>query len=114
MSKLQEEFSQSVAQLILKAKELGYGITFGEAYREPKQAAADADAGIGIVRSLHCERLAIDLNVFRNGRWLTHGEDFTELGEWWCGLGPWYRWGGHFKSRPDGNHFSISPDGQRA
>ena len=112
MSHIQEQFAQDVARLILKAAELGYGVTFGDAYRSPEQAAANAASGSGIARSLHCERLAIDLNLFKDGRYITDGEGHRELGAWWKTLGPMHRFGGDFK-RVDWNHYSISPDGAR-
>jgi len=112
MSRLQEEFAQSVARLIQKASQLGYGVTFGEAYRTPEQAALNAAKGSGISNSLHTERLAIDLNLFKDGRYITDGEGHRELGAWWKTLGPMYRFGGDFK-RADWNHYSISPDGVR-
>jgi hypothetical protein len=114
MSALQEEFAQSVAQLIQKAKELGYTVTFGEAWRTPEQAQWDADHHIGIAHSLHMDRLAVDLNVFVNGVYQaddSHGA-YGALGAWWKTLGPMYRWGGDFKL-VDLDHFSISPDGIR-
>jgi D-alanyl-D-alanine carboxypeptidase len=112
MSQLQEEFAQSAAKLIQKAAELGYSVTLGEAWRTPEQAQWDADHGIGIVHSLHMERLAIDLNLFKDGQYLTTPESYTQLGEWWQTLGGAYRWGGNFTSK-DYNHYSISPDGLR-
>lgn len=111
MSKAQEEFSQSVAKLIQKAAELGYGVTFGEAYRTPEQAALNAKSGKGIANSLHTERLAIDLNLFKDGVYITDESGHRELGAWWETLGPMYRWGGRFR---DPNHYSLSPDGKRA
>ena len=92
---------------------MGYGVTFGEAYRTPEQAALNAAKGSGISNSLHTERLAIDLNLFKDGRYITDGEGHRELGAWWKSLGPMYRFGGDFK-RADWNHYSISPDGVRA
>lgn len=91
---------------------MGYGVTFGEAYRTPEQAALNAAKGSGISNSLHTERLAIDLNLFKDGRYITDGEGHRELGAWWKTLGPMYRFGGDFK-RADWNHYSISPDGTR-
>lgn len=114
MSLLQEEFAQSAAKLIQKASELGYGVTFGDAYRSPQQAAANATSGAGIANSLHCERLAIDLNLFKDGVYITDDRGHRELGTWWKTLGAKYRWGGDFKSRKDFNHYSLSPDGVRA
>lgn len=113
MSRLQEEFAQQVANLIKKAGELGYGVTFGEAYRTPEQAAINAAKGSGIGNSLHTERLAIDLNLFKDGRYILDGEGHSTLGAWWKAHGPMYRWGGDFKKK-DFNHYSLSPDGVRA
>lgn len=112
MSRLQEEFAQSAALLIQKAGKLGYGVTFGEAYRTPEQAKLNAASGAGIANSLHTERLAIDINLFKDGRYITDGEGHRDLGAWWKALGPMYRFGGDFK-RADWNHYSISPDGVR-
>jgi len=114
VSKLQEEFAQSTAKLIQKAVELGYTVTFGEAWRTPQQAQWDADHGTGISHSLHVQRLAIDLNFFKNGGYIQDGSQLKDLGDWWKSLGENYRWGGDFHTRPDGNHFSITPDGVRA
>jgi hypothetical protein len=114
MSKLQEEFAQSAAKLIQKAVELGYTVTFGEAWRTPQQAQWNADHGTGIVHSLHIERLAIDLNFFKDGTYIQDGSKLEELGKWWKALGTNYRWGGNFVHLPDGNHFSLSPDGHTA
>jgi hypothetical protein len=113
MSLLQEEFAQSAARLIQKAGQLGYGVTFGEAWRTPEQAKLNAANGSGISNSLHTERLAIDLNLFKDGRYITDGEGHDLLGIWWKSLGPKYRHGGDFKKK-DWNHYSISPDGVRA
>lgn len=54
-------------------------------------------------KSYHYFRLAADLNLFRDGEYLTHTEDHRPLGERWIELGG--TWGGNFK-RPDGNHYS--------
>lgn len=113
MSRIQEEFAQSAARLIQKAGTLGYGVTFGEAYRTPEQATLNAAKGSGISNSLHTERLAIDLNLFKDGRYIIDSEGHEMLGIWWKALGPAYRWGGDFKKK-DFNHYSISPDGVRA
>lgn len=114
MSKLQEQFVFSLPKLIEKAFELGYTVTLGEAWRTPQQAQWDADHGTGISHSLHIERLAIDLNFFKDGSLVTDGSKLAELGAWWKSLGSNYRWGGDFTHLPDGNHFSITPDGVRA
>jgi hypothetical protein len=111
---LQQEFTRAVADLIVWAYNQGFTLTVGEAWRTPAQAHANAAAGTGIVNSLHRERLAIDLNLFRAGKWLDRSEDHAPLGAYWKTLHKAARWGGDFKSRPDGNHYSFSPDGRRA
>lgn len=109
----QRRFSLYVAQLIQFAYENGYEVTFGEAYRTPEQAALNAAKGTGTRNSVHCDRLAVDLNLFKDGQYLTRTEDHAPLGEFWKTLSPDCRWGGDFK-RADGNHYSITPDGVRA
>jgi hypothetical protein len=114
MSALQEEFAQAAARLISAAPSFGYTVTLGEAWRTPEQAAINAKKGTGISDSLHIDRLAIDLNFFKGGMYVQGGSQLADIGAWWKRLGPNYRWGGDFHTRPDGNHFSITPDGIRA
>lgn len=115
MSLLQEEFAQAAAKLIQKAAELGYGVTLGDAYRTPEQATMNAQNHVGVANSLHCDRLAIDINLFKDGQYITDDTGHKDLGAWWKTLGPRYKWGGDIKHpRPDPNHYSLSPDGARA
>lgn len=97
-----------LARLVDKATELGYELTLAEAYRPPELAELYASQGRGIRNSLHTLRLAIDLNVFRQGQWLHTGTQFEDLGIYWESLAPDCRWGGRFQ---DGNHFSIEHRG---
>ena len=113
MSALQEQFAQSAALLIQKAAELGYGVTGGELWRTPEQAAWNASHGLGIAHSLHEDRLAIDLNLFKDGEFLTTPDAYVELGTWWKSLGPAYRYGGDFTIK-DYDHFSLSMGDGRA
>lgn len=113
----QRLFSTLVAHLILWAYDHDYEVTFGDAYRSPAQAAANAAAGIGISNSLHTKRLAIDLNLFLDTSmetdedvYATDSADYKPLGDYWKSLHPLCRWGGDF-SRPDGNHFSMEHEG---
>lgn len=104
-------FSILAAKLILKANEMGYKVTFGEAYRSPQEAARLDALGKGIAKSLHTKRLAIDLNLFKDGKYLQSTDDHRELGEWWEQQslpGITCSWGGRFD---DGNHYSIEHNG---
>lgn len=109
----QSAFTRLVAHLILHAYRQGYELTLGEAYRSPEEAARLEKAGKGIKASLHTQRLAIDLNLFKDGRFLTSSEDYRPLGLWWeqqSTEGYECCWGGTFA---DGNHFSISHGGRK-
>lgn len=107
------EFSILVARLIAEIYQRGYCCTLGEAYRSPEEAARLAKAGKGIAASLHTQRLAIDLNLFKGDAYLADSEAHKPFGEWWeaqstnaiqcC-------WGGRFG---DGNHYSVSHGGRR-
>lgn len=110
----QSRFTVLAARLILEAQRRGYETTFGETYRSPEEAARLAKkGGRAIKNSLHTLKLAIDLNLFKDGRYLSSTEAHRALGEWWeqqsdgeitcC-------WGGHFD---DGNHYSVMHGGVR-
>lgn len=109
----QQKFSRLVAQLIQKANELGYEVTLAEAYRPEFTAQKYKELGIGIENSLHTVRLAIDVCLFKNGKYLSRSEDYKELGEWWESqstqdytLHAGYHW-------KDGNHFSLGHAGKK-
>jgi hypothetical protein len=110
----QSLFATAVAHLILQANELGYAVTLGEAWRSREEAHRLAIEGKGIKNSLHTVRLAIDLNLFRNGEFLTESDDYKPLGLWWeaQSYDPDVRccWGGRFY---DGNHFSFAHGGRK-
>lgn len=107
----QSRFALLVARLILRADELGYQVTLGEAWRPPEMVTLYKVRGTGSAKSLHADRLAIDLNLFRSGLYLPATEDHRELGEWWEKQDPECRWGGRF-TRPDGNHYALSHEGR--
>lgn len=106
----QSLFVVLVARLIDYASALGYELTFGEAYRSPEEAARLAKAGKGIAKSLHTSRLAIDLNLFKDGVYQRGTEAYRPLGEWWERQDPLCKWGGFFG---DGNHFSLTHGGRK-
>ena len=94
LRKKQSKFTRLVAHLIQHAYIMGYELTFGDAY------AKDGH----IKNSKHYVRLAIDLNLFKDGKYLTKTEDHEFLGLFWESLDSDCTWGGHFN---DGNHYSF-------
>ena len=104
LRKKQSKFCKMVALLILHSEQLGYEVTFGRAYSSPEANKADG----GIDGSLHTQRLAIDLNLFKNGKYLTSTIDHEPLGVYWEAIGG--SWGGRFN---DGNHYSLEHNGKK-
>lgn len=84
-----------IALLINKAESLGYELTFGDAYRDPR-------CTYGNEKSFHRQRLAVDFNLFKNDTWLKNTEDHLFLGEYWESIGG--TWGGRWS---DGNHYQL-------
>jgi len=105
----QRLFARLVARLIDQAHELGYEVTLGDSYRDPRlHGQMGIKAGYGHPKSAHKLRLAIDLNLFRDGTFLTRTVDHEPLGRWWEQQHALCRWGGRFN---DGNHYSLEHDG---
>lgn len=108
--KLQEKqakFAENVSALIAFIVKKGFCCTFGETFRTKEQAELYEKSGKGIANSLHCQRLAVDLNLFDpHGNYLTHSDDYKIFGDFWKTLHPDNRWGGDWK-RKDGNHFEM-------
>lgn len=102
----QRRFTLYVGKLIIWAYDNGFELTVGDAYRSPETAKIYAERGIGSATSLHCERLAIDLNLFIKEKYQTDTAAYAPLGKYWKSLHPDCAWGGDFR-RQDGNHFSL-------
>jgi hypothetical protein len=93
----QFRFTQMVSLLIQYAYFLGYTISLGDAWSKPVYGAHSRD-------SKHYDRLAQDINLFKDGEYLTGTAAHESLGEFWKLLGG--SWGGDFKHK-DGNHYSL-------
>jgi hypothetical protein len=109
----QQAFVCLVTALLGECFKRGYGVTLGEAWRPQITALAYAKKGLGIKNSLHCDRLAIDLNFFKDGKYLTKTEEYQEMGLYWESLSHGEIeccWGGKFG---DGNHFSVADAGRK-
>ena len=108
LSDIQNEFMMDVSVLIQYIQTIkGYKCTGGELYRTMDQQRIHLRNGKSTtLRSSHLQRLAIDLNIFINGRLTYKKEDLQEIGEFWENLRPGKNiWGGNWKSFIDTPHF---------
>lgn len=115
LSERQRQFTARVAELVRFAFSNGLELTFGEAYRTEEQQRLHLQSGkTRTMASPHRDRLAVDLNLFIGGKYVTDGEAYRPLGEKWEALGG--KWGGRFGLRPheygtrigwDANHFEF-------
>lgn len=111
LRELQSEFAALIPFLINKAITLGYEVTLGDAYRDPRvHGVIGVKQGYGHSKSAHKKRLAIDLNLFKDGVFMEGSDAHRELGEWWEKRHPLARWGGRFN---DGNHYSFEHEGMK-
>jgi len=94
----QSRFVLMIADLINYARSGNFELTFGDAYRENNTLC-------------HGMRLAIDFNLFVDGKYCHATEWHAALGGYWEFLSPDARWGGRFK-QPDGNHYSLTHEGK--
>ena len=105
----QRQFTRMVGLLIEWAYQNDYELTFGDAYRDPRVFGPIGEKkGYGRSKSNHKIRLAVDFNLFKDGKYLTATEDHRPLGEYWESIGG--SWGGRFN---DGNHYSLEHQGRR-
>lgn len=117
MVEKQSNFLKTIASFIQKANEAGYQLTSGEFWRPPELANLYAQQKRGIKNSLHIQRLAADINAFKDGKWLDgsqgwHIPHLEILGKLWESLNPLCAWGGRFsKYEKDYNHYSFEHNG---
>lgn len=105
----QELFMRLLPRLLDQAHELGFELRGGDLFRDPRvHGEFGSPGGYGAQRSCHKLKLATDLNLFKNGEWLSSSAAHQPLGEWWEKQHPLCRWGGRFN---DGNHYSLEHDG---
>lgn len=100
----QEIFALNIVQLILIIRKHGFTCTLGEAWRPKETAELYASRGKGIKDSQHCKRLALDINLFYNGRYLKTTKAHKVFGDIWESMHPNNRWGGRYG---DGNHYEL-------
>jgi hypothetical protein len=113
----QSTFIKNFAMLIIWAFDNGFEVTAGELHRTDEQHQLNRQTGkTRANRSLHQDRLAGDLNLFIDGKYITDTSKYKPLGEYWVSLHRDNVWGGDFNRDGDktttdawdGNHFQMN------
>lgn len=99
----QSLFARLSLELELRMWLAGYETTCGDALRP-------MDATYGHPQSTHKFKLAKDILLFKDGKYLRETEDHEVFGLWWEQQHELCRWGGRFN---DGNHYSFEHNGVR-
>ncbi len=107
----QRLFTHAIARLICFAyDELNVELTLGDAYRDPRVHGTSGEKkGYGSKNSVHKKRLAVDLNLFVGGEYITDSSHPV-----WGKLHiTWEHLGGANAIAGDANHFSFEWEGFR-
>lgn len=89
-------FSSMVPFLILYIYQRGYTVSIGDVWAKSGHKRG----------SNHYKKLAIDINLFKDGKYIRKTSAHKIFGEFWERLHPCLRWGGRFKKN-DGNHYEY-------
>ena len=110
LGKKQELFAILFAQHILWLNSVGYKTRLGDVFAHDGHREG----------SNHYKKLAGDINLFRDGIYLTLTEHHMESGEKWESRHKLCRWGGNWDKddhpgepgEDDGNHYSVEHNGR--
>lgn len=103
----QAAFLLDVCRLVQHATGLGFTLTAGELFRTPEQQEIYVKTGRSTtMNSLHLSRLAVDFNIFKDGKLVGDKVVLAPLGVFWESLHPLNSWGGNGKKLVDTPHFS--------
>lgn len=121
LGKKQELFMRLLPLLINKAHQLGFEIRGGDLFRDSRIHGVfgvgitqhvekilnliGVNFGYGHKSSCHKLKLAVDLNLTKDGKLITKTSGHKVLGDWWEKQHLDCRWGGRFN---DGNHYSMT------
>lgn len=110
LSKKQGVFTQNIGKLIDWAYCNEYYLTFGHAWRSTEEQKRLVSEGKSkTMNSNHLSRLAVDFNVFINGKLTWDWHKIKPLGDYWESLHPKNRWGGDWNKNDKKDGFIDSP-----
>ena len=97
----QQQFAVAISKLILYADSIGLPVTLGDAYRDERlHGKMGEKKGYGAANSCHKLRLAVDVNIIKDGK-IAPISDYEKLQKYWR-----ENLGGSEMIANDSNHFS--------
>lgn len=106
----QHTFLQDVSKLLQYISSQGFQVTGGELFRTPEQQQIYVKTGRSTTfNSKHLSRLAIDLNIFKEGSLIYDVSILEPIGKYWESLSPNNSAGMFWKSFKDVPHFERRP-----
>jgi len=107
----QELFSKLIAQHVTWLYAQGYKVRWGDNFRDPRvHGKVGEKVGYGSAYSMHKDKCAADLNLFKGGKFLTTTASHKASGEKWESRHELCVWGGRWE---DGNHYSLEHEGRK-
>jgi len=107
----QELFARLIAEHIIWLYSKGYAVRGGDWFRDARvHGKVGVKKGYGAAYSMHKDKCALDINLFKDGKFLTSTAGHLESGEKWESRHALCCWGGRFD---DGNHYSITDGGRK-
>lgn len=111
LGELQEIHAYLIAVHVFWLFRRGYRVRNGDYFRDPRvHGAVGEKLTYSHPYSMHKSKCAADLNLFKNGKYLTKTSDHLESGRRWEKRHPLCVWGGRFN---DGNHYSMTWEGRK-
>ena len=101
----QSAFAKDTVKLYVFIENNGAEFTYGEAQRTIDQQEIYVKSGKSkTMKSYHLQKLAVDLNIFKDGIWFQKKDELQVYGDFWESLNPLNQWGGNW-SFYDAPHF---------
>jgi len=108
LSQKQQYFGDMFTILLVWAKLKGYKFSIGEVFRPPEmQRIYEEQKKTWTSYSRHQDKLAVDLFLYKNGRFSNSIADYRPLAKFWKMLDEKNRWGGDWSTK-DIYHFEYA------
>jgi peptidoglycan L-alanyl-D-glutamate endopeptidase CwlK len=106
LGKKQEIFSKNLHLLVAHIYDLGFQIRRGECHRPYFMQQHYVRTGRSkTLKGRHPQKMAADLFIFKDGKWISSKEELQGIGDYWESLDCENEWGGNWTDFVDTPHF---------